>query len=159
MVNNTNNKTKTVTKTNIKRNTFDVDEDLEEQLSFKDLKRVFTYIKPYKTQVFLALVIILIANFASLIGPFLVLQAIDYAIPNGDVGHLIILGIIFLISVVISGLCASYRIKNIAKIGQNALRDMRLDLFTHLQSLSFDFFDSRPHGKILIRVEIGRAHV
>jgi len=152
MADNTNNKTKTVTKTNIKRNTFDVDEDLEEQLSFKDLKRVFNYIKPYKTQVFLALVIILIANFASLIGPFLVLQAIDYAIPNGDIGHLIILGIIFLISVLISGLCANYRIKNIAKIGQNALRDMRLDLFTHLQSLSFDFFDSRPHGKILIRV-------
>ena len=152
MANNTNNKTKTITKTNIKRNTFDVDEDLEEQLSFKDLKRVFDYIKPYKTQVFLALVIILIANFVSLIGPFLVLQAIDYAIPNGDTGQLIILGIIFLISVVISGFCASYRIKNIAKIGQNALRDMRLDLFTHLQSLSFDFFDSRPHGKILIRV-------
>ena len=147
-----NNNTKTVTKTNIKRNTFDVDEDLEEQLSFKDLKRVFDYIKPYKRQVVLALVIILIANFAALIGPFLVLQAIDHAIPNGDVGYLVILGVVFLISVTISGLCANYRIKNIAKIGQNALRDMRLDLFTHLQLLSFDFFDSRPHGKILIRV-------
>lgn len=52
----------------------------------------------------------------------------------------------------ISGICANYRTKNIAKIGQNALRDMRFDLFTHLQKLSFDFFDSRPHGKILIRV-------
>jgi len=152
VANNTNNNTKTVTKTNIKRNTFDVDEDLEEQLSFKDLKRVFDYIKPYKTQVFFALVIILIANFAALIGPFIVMQALDYAIPNGDIGHLVMLGIVFLISVIVSGLCASYRIKNIAKIGQNALRDMRLELFTHLQTLSFDFFDSRPHGKILIRV-------
>ena len=103
-------------------------------------------------QVFLALVVIFIANFATLISPFLVMQALDYAIPNGDVGHLVMLGIVFLVSVVISGLCASYRIKNIAKIGQNALRDMRLELFTHLQTLSFDFFDSRPHGKILIRV-------
>ena len=138
--------------TKAKRNTFNVDEELEDQLSIKDLKRVLGYIKPYRTEVFVALIIILIANVATLIGPFLVLQAIDYAIPNGNVGQLITLAIIFLISVVISGLCASYRIKNIAKIGQNALRDMRLDLFTHLQTLSFDFFDSRPHGKILIRV-------
>ncbi|MCL1990612.1 MAG: ABC transporter ATP-binding protein/permease [Defluviitaleaceae bacterium] len=136
----------------MKRNTFDVDEALEEQLSIKDLKRVLDYIKPYKSQVFIALIIILIANFATLIGPFLVMQAIDNAIPNGDIPQLMTLAIIFLISVIISGLCVSYRIKNIAKIGQNALRDMRLELFTHLQQLSFDFFDSRPHGKILIRV-------
>ena len=135
-----------------KRNTFNVDEELEDQLSIKDLKRVLGYIKPYRNQVFVALIIILIANVATLIGPFLVLQAIDYAIPNGNVRQLVTLAVIFLISVVISGLCASYRIRNIAKIGQNALRDMRLDLFTHLQTLSFDFFDSRPHGKILIRV-------
>lgn len=147
-----NNKTNSVTKTNIKRNTFDVDEDLEEQLSFKDLKRVFVYIKPYKGQVLLALLVILIANVAALIGPFLVLLALDYAIPNGDVTQLILLGVVFLVSVIISGACANYRIKNIAKVGQNALRDMRLDLFTHLQKLSFDFYDSRPHGKILIRV-------
>lgn len=138
--------------TKAKRNTFNVDEELEDQLSIKDLKRVLDYIKPYKGQVFVALIVILIANIATLIGPFLVLQAIDYAIPNGNVGHLITLTIIFLASVIVSGICASYRIKNIAKIGQNALRDMRLDLFTHLQKLSFDFFDSRPHGKILIRV-------
>ena len=149
MANNVNNHN---TKQKAKRNTFNVDEDLEEQLSVKDLKRVLDYIKPYKSQVFLALFIILIANIATLIGPFLIWQAIDYAIPNGDMGHLILLSVIFVASVIISGLCASYRIKNIAKIGQNALRDMRLDLFTHLQTLSFDFFDSRPHGKILIRV-------
>jgi len=149
MANNTNNNN---TKAKAKRNTFNVDEDLEEQLNIKDLKRVLDYIKPYKFQVILALFIILIANITALIGPFLVWQAIDYAIPNGDVGHLILLSVIFLTSVIISAICANYRIKNIAKIGQNALRDMRLDLFTHLQKLSFDFYDSRPHGKILIRV-------
>jgi len=136
----------------VKRNTFNVDEELEDELNIQDLKRVLGYIKPYKSQVLLALLIILIANIATLIGPFLVLQAIDYAIPSRDVNYLIILAVIFLVSVVINGFCVSFRIRNIAKIGQNALRDMRLDLFVHLQALSFDFFDSRPHGKILIRV-------
>ena len=135
-----------------KRNTFNVDEELEEQLSLKDLKRVLDYVKPYRTQVVLALIVILIANLATLISPLLIRQAIDYAIPNADTTYLFILSGIFLASVVIGGLCASYRIKNIARIGQNVLRDIRLDLFTHLQTLSFDFFDSRPHGKILIRV-------
>ncbi|MCL2560587.1 MAG: ABC transporter ATP-binding protein/permease [Turicibacter sp.] len=138
--------------TKVKRNTFNVDEELEDQLSVKDLKRVLDYVKPYRRQLLLALVVILIANFAALISPVLVQQAIDYAIPNADVGYLLILAAIFFVAVVVGGLCANYRIKNIAKIGQNALRDMRLDLFTHLQKLSFDFFDSRPHGKILIRV-------
>lgn len=83
------------TKKTAKRNTFNVDEELEAQLSLKDLKRVLDYIKSYKSQILIALGVILIANIATLIGPFLVLQAIDYAIPNGDVRYLIILSAIF----------------------------------------------------------------
>lgn len=137
---------------NTKRNTFDVDEELEEQLSVKDLKRVLKYVKPYKIGVILALIVIFIANAAALINPILIQQAIDYAIPNGDVTHLLILSGIFFAAVIITGVCTSYRITKIAEIGQNVLRDIRLDLFTHLQQLAFDFYDSRPHGKILIRV-------
>ena len=135
-----------------KKNTFNVDEELQDELNIKDLKRIFKYVKPYKGKVVVALLIILIANIATLIGPFLIMQAIDYAIPNGNVNYLMILSLIFLITVVISGLCTNFRINNITKIGQNVLLDMRLDLFRHLQTLSFDYFDSRPHGKILIRV-------
>ena len=138
--------------TKAKRNTFNVDEELEEQLSLKDLKRVLNYVRPYRAQVVFALVVILIANLAALISPLLIRTAIDYSIPNADTTQLFMLAGIFLLSVIIGGLCASFRIKNIARIGQNVLRDIRIDLFTHLQTLSFDFFDSRPHGKILIRV-------
>src|SRR5699024_4922264 len=45
-----------------------------------------------------------------------------------------------------------YRIYKITEIGQDLLKDMRYDIFTHLQTLPFSYFDSRPHGKILIRV-------
>ena len=40
----------------------------------------------------------------------------------------------------------------ITRVGQLMLKDMRRDLFTHIQTLPFSYFDSRPHGKILIRV-------
>jgi len=136
----------------VKVNTFNVDEDLEAEISVKDLKRVLNYIKPYKKRVIIALLIILVANFAGLLGPMLVWQALDYAIPNGDTAHLIMLGVVFLVSIIVTTVCANLRIKRIAEIGQDVLQDMRLDIFTHIQKLSFDFFDSRPHGKILIRV-------
>lgn len=45
-----------------------------------------------------------------------------------------------------------YRIKSITLIGQDILKDMRTAIFGHLQKLPFSYFDSRPHGKILIRV-------
>lgn len=144
----------TQVKAKVKVNTFNVDEDLESEaeISIKDLKRVLNYIKPYKGRVIIALIIIVIANFAGLLGPMLVWQALDYAIPNGDTTHLILLGVVFLISIIVTAVCANLRIKRVAELGQDVLQDMRLDIFTHIQKLSFDFFDSRPHGKILIRV-------
>lgn len=45
-----------------------------------------------------------------------------------------------------------YRIQSITVIGQDILKDMRSAIFEHLQKLPFSYFDSRPHGKILIRV-------
>lgn len=44
------------------------------------------------------------------------------------------------------------RIKLTNHVGQNALYDMRQKLFSHIQTLSFKFFDSRPAGSILVRV-------
>ena len=46
----------------------------------------------------------------------------------------------------------SYRTVEITRVGQLMLKDMRRDIFTHIQTLPFSYFDSRPHGKILIRV-------
>ncbi len=45
-----------------------------------------------------------------------------------------------------------FRVNTLSKVGQGIIRDLRLDLFTHLQKLPFTFYDSRPHGKILVRV-------
>ncbi len=135
-----------------KRNTFDVDEELEEELNFEDLKRILTYIKPYRKRIYVILMIILLANIAALTGPFLIKVAIDSAIPNRDMNQLLFLSFIFLLSIIITGVCMNYRIKVISEIGQSILEDMRLDLFTHLQKLPFSYYDSRPHGKILIRV-------
>ncbi|EOJ78930.1 ABC transporter ATP-binding/permease [Enterococcus faecalis EnGen0356] len=134
------------------RNTFDVDETLEKEFNWSHYKRLGAYIKPYKKAVFKTLFVIILANLASMLGPYFTKIAIDQVIPQKNLSLLLILGAIFLFSLVIIGWCMRYRIYAITEIGQDILKDMRFLIFEHLQKLPFSYFDSRPHGKILIRV-------
>lgn len=134
------------------RNTFDVDETLEKEFNWSHYKRLGAYIKPYKKAVFKTLFVIILANLASMLGPYFTKIAIDQVIPQKNLSLLLILGAISLFSLVIIGWCMRYRIYAITEIGQDILKDMRFSIFEHLQKLPFSYFDSRPHGKILIRV-------
>ncbi|MBM7692057.1 ATP-binding cassette subfamily B protein [Peribacillus deserti] len=134
------------------RNKFDVDEELDTPFSITHLKRLFVYIKPYKKKIILTVLIMLIASGANLIGPYLIKQAIDEEIPGKDIPGLFLLSAIYLFALIITGICMKYRIRIMSQIGQSIIQNIRKDLFTHLQSLSFSFYDSRPHGKILVRV-------
>jgi len=134
------------------RNKFNVDEELETEFNWSHYKRLGNYIKPYKKSLFLTLCIILIANAAGMLGPYFTKVAIDDIIPNKNIPFLIWISILFILSLFVIGICMRYRIQWITEIGQNILKDMRLDIFQHLQKLPFSYFDSRPHGKILIRV-------
>ena len=51
-----------------------------------------------------------------------------------------------------SELCAYIRTLTVAKAGQQIVHEIRVDIFSHIQKLSFNYFDSRPRGKILVRV-------
>ncbi|EJE1979500.1 ABC transporter ATP-binding protein [Listeria monocytogenes] len=134
------------------RNKFDIDEELETDFSAAHLKRILVYVKPYQKSIYITLFVILLANVATMIGPYLTKIVIDDTIPNKNMTQLFWIAIIFIVSVVVTGLCMRYRIRSITLIGQDILKDMRTAIFGHLQKLPFSYFDSRPHGKILIRV-------
>jgi ATP-binding cassette, subfamily B, multidrug efflux pump len=134
------------------RNKFNVDEELETEFNWSHYKRIGAYIKPYKKALFITLLIILTANVAGMLGPFFTKIAIDEIIPDKNIPLLIGISILFVLSLFVIGICMRYRIQWITQIGQNILKDMRLDIFQHLQKLPFSYFDNRPHGKILIRV-------
>ncbi|CAM3113695.1 ABC transporter ATP-binding protein [Lactiplantibacillus plajomi] len=135
-----------------KRNTYNQDESLRQRFNWHDYARLGHYLKPYAGQMLLVLGSILLGNVAVILGPYLMKVAIDQAIPNRDFHQLWLLGGIFLTSLLVAFGCFRYRIWSITKIGQDLLIDMRTDLFTNIQRLPFSYFDSRPHGKILIRV-------
>ncbi|MDT2801275.1 ABC transporter ATP-binding protein [Vagococcus lutrae] len=134
------------------RNTFDQDETLQEEFNWHHYQRLGKYITPYKRPVTKALLVIIFANMLAMLGPYFTKLAIDRYLPNQDVKGLVLMSLLFLLSLIGIGWSMRYRIYHITEIGQNILKDMRYDIFSHLQTLPFSYFDNRPHGKILIRV-------
>ena len=134
------------------RNKFDIDEELDTQFNMKHLKRMLGYVKPYQKTIGVTVLLMIVASIAGLTGPYLTKIAIDDMIPRKDIHGLFILAGIYLAALIVSGICMKYRIRAMTAIGQNVLKNIRLDLFKHLQKLPFSYYDSRPHGKILVRV-------
>ena len=134
------------------KNTYRKDERLEEEFNLRHLLLASAYIKKYIKKMGLAILFSAIGGITGLFAPVLTQKALDVAIPNKDVKYLIQL-VIFLICVyVISVIFTTIRSKIMVKVSQNIIYDIRKDLFEHLQRLSFQYYDDRPHGKILIRV-------
>lgn len=134
------------------RNTFNQDEELEQEFNWSYYKRLASYIVPYKKEIGVVLGVIVIANIAAMLGPYLMKVTIDSVIPQENITLLMTISAVFIVSLAVAGWCMHYRIMAITRIGQDVLKDMRFAIFEHLQRLPFTYFDSRPHGKILIRV-------
>ena len=134
------------------RNKYNVDETLETEFNFKHLMRSFQYIKRYKKLFFGAFFFSMVSILCGLLMPLFTANAIDEMIPNKDIRSLVIAGLSLIVIVVVQALCNRFRSRCSALAGQAIIRDILRDLFTHLQELPFDYFDSRPHGKILVRV-------
>lgn len=134
------------------RNKFDVDETLETEFNIEHIKRLWQYIKPYRKDLLTTLVMMILSNLAVLLGPYLLRHAINNVIPAGDMLGLLFVALLFLFSIFVSMVCMKYRIRVMSRVAQNVILNLRRDLFNHLQKLSFNYYDSRPHGKIIIRV-------
>ncbi len=134
------------------RNKYDIDEVLETPFDIKHFKRALKYVAKYKKQVAIALIISIFAAVVSLLGPFITQRALDVTIPEGNRKELVILALLLLLTIAANVVLSTMRSRIMTKAGQDMICDIRRDLFAHLQELSFDYYDSRPHGKILNRV-------
>ena len=134
------------------RNKFDVDETLESPFDLRHLKRAFTYIGKHKYKMLLALVLSCLASVTSLFIPKITQWVLDDAVPNKDVAMLWRMAALFVGIILISIVFTVIRSRIMAHVSQEIIYDIRKDLFDHLQSLPFSYYDSRPAGKILVRV-------
>ena len=124
----------------------------EGSINTKYLSRVLRYLAPYKKEMTIALIAMLISSVAELAGPYILKIALDDYITQGIYKGVPLLALAILLSSAISALGLRYKVRFMNISGRKALAELRRDLFSHIQDLGFDFFDSRSNGKIMVRV-------
>ncbi len=133
-------------------NNFREDEDLKESLNLTLIKRLLSYLKPYGRPVATTLLLMAVAIAVELSNPYLLKIAIDKIIKVGDSRNLILLGGAMILMNVAAMICSRFRILIMGKVSNSILLTIRQQLYSHIQKLSFSFFDNRPAGKILARI-------
>ena len=134
------------------RNKFDVDETLESPFQWKHLKRAFQYIGRHRFQMIGALALSVLASICTLYTPKIMSRVLDEVVPAGDVQRLVRWALIYCGLIIVSIVFTVIRARVMAYVSQEIIFDIRRDLFHHLQELPFSYYDSRPAGKILVRV-------
>lgn len=132
-------------------NKYDVDEK-NTNFSLKNLKRALKYSKKYKKHLLLVFFIHLSITLISLIYAKIIQYGIDNITTKMIFASLVKFFIISASLQVIVVLLHNFRNKILTKVNENVVEDLKNDLFTHLQYLSSNYYDTRPHGKILVRL-------
>lgn len=134
------------------KNTYKQDEVLEEPFDIRHLLRASSYIKKYIKPMLLAIVLSGIGGAFGYVAPMIIQKALDIAVPDKNMQ--LLLGLVgALVGIyAVSVLFTTIRSKIMVDVSQEIIYDIRKDLFEHLQELPFQYYDDRPHGKILIRV-------
>ena len=133
-------------------NSYKVDEQSSETGKLKTLFRLLSYLAVYKKEIISVLLIMAFCVAVSLLNPLIMEEAIDHFISAGNqdglwklIGVALFLNILMVIAIKI-------RMYVMARVCNNILVTIRQELYTHIQTLDFHFFDSRPTGKILARI-------
>ena len=133
------------------------DEIIDKAFDWQQFRRLFGYMKPYARKMLPPVILMtILGTITKLTVPFLTSLAIDKAIApeNGSTSLtlLYILSALVVVLYIIQWASGVYRIKYTNVIGQKVIYDLRSDLFRHIQKLSFNFYDKRPAGSVLVRV-------
>ena len=134
------------------RNKYDIDESLETEFSFEQLKRLYSYIKPHRKELYTTIAFMIISSALGMITPKILMKIMDDYIPDKNIKGIVMLCIMLFIINIIVTIILRLKITITSKLGQNIIHEIRSDIFTHLQKLPFSYYDDRPHGKIQVRV-------
>ena len=133
-------------------NSYKQDETIRDVSKIQTLGRLFAYLLKHKLPVFAVLLIMAYCVAVSLINPLIIESAIDNYISVGDYTGLYRLAGIALFLNAILIILVKARMYIMAKVCNKVLVEIRQQLYMHIQTLDFQFFDSRPTGKILARI-------
>lgn len=116
------------------------------------MRYLLRYIIPYRLRLLTALLAMLTSSGLTLLTPFLIKEAIDNPITNGDLdglNQIALLLIASFIGIYLAGLAQRYFL---SWVGARVLADIRADLFRHMQELSLGYHDTHIIGVTISRV-------
>ena len=134
------------------RNKYDIDETLQSEFDVSQLKRLATYIKPYRRDIIITILLMTVSSALGLLTPVYLKDIMDIYIPDKDIPGIIRICIILLAIYLVISLIIAAKTMITARLGQNIIHKIRSDIFIHLQELPFSYYDDKPHGKIQVRV-------
>src|SRR5579872_1554913 len=118
----------------------------------RTMRRVAQAFAPYKFQVVLVLIAIILTTVLGLINPLLIRYIFDDAIGKRNLNLLIIFVSIMFVTPIVTGIIGVGQTYLNNTIGQRVMRDFRNNLYNHLQSMSLRFFTSTKTGEIQSRL-------
>lgn len=129
------------------------EDEIQKDVLKKDtLIRLYKYLLAFKKQIVLVLMIMAVTLSINMAAPLMMEIAIDRYVVQGDVEGLLRLGVLAAILFLIFAIGTKLRMYIMSQVSNQVLVNIREELYVHIQTLSFHFFDSRPTGKILARV-------
>ncbi|UCC27255.1 MAG: ABC transporter ATP-binding protein [Candidatus Bathyarchaeota archaeon] len=116
------------------------------------IARLARYMLRHRGRLAIAVAAVLVASLSGLVPPYLLKVAIDSYIAEGDFTGLTFVAMILVVVYVVNWFSGYQRTYQISWLGQNMVNDIRMKLFSHLQDLSFSFYDRSEAGRIISRV-------
>jgi ATP-binding cassette, subfamily B, multidrug efflux pump len=116
------------------------------------VRRLLVYVRPYGWLVLAALACLMLDGLLQLVGPLMTQRVIDQALPAHDVPLVWQSALLFAGSLVIAFGCQYGETILTSLLGQRVMRDLRRDIFGHVQRLPVVFFDRNPVGRLVTRV-------
>jgi ATP-binding cassette subfamily B protein len=116
------------------------------------MRRLLTYLRPYKSQVAVALAAIIAGSALQLVPPYLIKTVIDDYIPAGDLSGLGLIALLYLATILASFALEYTQTWTLQMTGQRIMFDIRMQVYQHLQRLDLRFYDRNPVGRLMTRV-------
>ena len=129
-----------------------MDEEQKEVSKKETIFRLFGYLLAYRRELVLVLLIMAGTLAISMITPLLMERAVNVHVANKDVTGLLTIGAVSLGTFFLYLAGTKARMAVMASVSNRVLVTIRQQLYEHIQTLSFHFFDTRPTGKILARI-------
>src|SRR5512132_1072223 len=116
------------------------------------MRRLLVYARPYRTLMYGAFALLCVEGGVQVVGPLLTRRVIDIAVPTRNMSVVIICTALFFFALLAEFVLSYVQTWLTSLLGQRVMRDLRMEIFAHLQRLSVSYFDRNPVGRLITRV-------